>query len=119
MVGQWSKFVRSGYYRIDSTTEPQGGVYVTAFQDTSSGTLVIVAVNSNGSNTSQTFSVTNAPPFSTLTPYVTSASLSLSPQAAVSLSGDEFTYTLPSGSVTTFVGSSSVQPPVGLTAQAH
>jgi glucuronoarabinoxylan endo-1,4-beta-xylanase len=94
-------------------------VYVTAFQNTSSGTLVIVAVNTNGSNTSQSFSVTNAPPFSALTPYVTSASLSLSAQAAVSPSANEFTYTLPAESVTTFVGSSSVQPPVGLTAQAH
>lgn len=119
MVGQWSKFVRSGYYRIDSTTSPQAGVYVTAFQSTPSGTLVIVAVNSNGSNTSQSFTVTNAPLFSTLTPYVTSASLSLAAQTAVPLSGNEFTYTLPSGSVTTFVGSSTMQPPTALTAQAH
>ncbi len=118
-IGQWSKFVRSGYYRIDSTTNPQSGVYVTAFQSTSSGTLVVVAVNTNGSNTSQSFTLTNAPPFSTVTPYETSASLSLSAQAAVSLSSNAFTYTLPSGSVTTFVGSSTVQPPVGLTAQAH
>jgi glucuronoarabinoxylan endo-1,4-beta-xylanase len=119
MVGQWSKFVRDGYYRIDSTTNPQPGVYVTAFQSTPSGTLVIVAVNTNGSNTPQSFTVTNAPTFSTVDPYVTSASLSLSAQATVSLSANAFTYTLPLDSVTTFVGSSTVQPPIGLTAQAH
>jgi O-glycosyl hydrolase len=118
-IGNWSKFVRNGYYRIDSTKNPQAGVYVTAFQSASSGTLVIVAVNTNGSNTSQSFAVTNAPTFSTVDPYVTSASLSLSAQAAVSLSGNEFTYTLPSESVTTFLGSSSMQPPTELTAKAH
>jgi glucuronoarabinoxylan endo-1,4-beta-xylanase len=119
MVGQWSKFVRNGYYRVDSTTNPQPGVYVTAFQSTPSDTLVIVAVNTNGSNTPQSFKVTDAPTFSTMTPYVTSASLSLSAQAAVSLSANTFTYTLPLESVTTFVGSSTMQPPTGLTAQAH
>jgi glucuronoarabinoxylan endo-1,4-beta-xylanase len=118
-VGNWSKFVRSGYYRIDSTTNPQPGVYVTAFQNTPSGTLVIVAVNTNGSNTSQSFTVTNAPSFSTVTPYVTSANLSLSAQATASLSSNEFTYALPAGSVTTFVGSSTLQPPTGLTAKAY
>lgn len=118
-IGNWSKFVRTGYYRIDSTTNPQPGVYVTAFQSAPSGTLVIVAVNATESNTSQTFAVTNAPTFSAVDPYVTSASLSLSAQAAVSLSGNEFTYTLPSGSVTTFVGSSTMQPPTALTAKAH
>ena len=118
-VGQWSKFVRNGYYRIGSTTNPQAGVYVTAFQSKPSGILVIVAVNTNGSDTPQSFAVTNAPTFSTLTPYVTSASLSLSAQAFVLPSANEFTYSLAPGSVTTFVGSSTLLPPTGLTATAH
>ena len=103
-VGNWSKFVRSGYYRIDSTTNPQGNVYVSAFQDTPSGHLVIVALNSGGSSVSQTFSITNAPAFTSLIPYITSTSLNLVAQSTLTVSGNAFTYTLPAQSVTTFVG---------------
>jgi glucuronoarabinoxylan endo-1,4-beta-xylanase len=104
VVGNWSKFVRSGYYRIDSTVNPQSGVYITAFQNTATGALVIVAVNTNGSTAAQNFSVTNAPNFTSVTPYVTSSSLNLAAQSSVSVSSNAFSYTLPADSVTTFVG---------------
>jgi O-glycosyl hydrolase len=111
-IGNWSKFVRSGYSRIDATTNPQAGVYVTAFQNTSTGSLVIVAINNNSSSAGQTFAISNAPSFSTVTPYVTSASLHLAAQSAVSVSSQSFSYTLPASSVTTFVGLSGGVTPV-------
>jgi glucuronoarabinoxylan endo-1,4-beta-xylanase len=110
-VGNWSKFVRSGYYRIDATANPQSGVYITAFQNAVAGNIVIVAVNSNSSTKSQTLAITNAPTFSSLTPYVTSASLNLAAQSAATLTGNSFTYTLPASSVTSFVGIGATSGP--------
>lgn len=109
-MGNWARFVRPGYHRIDATDNPQNGVYVSAFQDTQSGALVIVAINKGGSNISQTFSVANGPDFTSVTPWTTSANLTLEQQSAISASANSFTYTLPASSVTTFVGSASTGP---------
>ena len=110
VFGQYSKFVRPGYYRIDATHTPQSGVTVSAFQNKSTNTLVIIATNYTGSAVSQTFNLTNAPTFSTMTPTTTSASLHLATQSNLSVSGNSFTYTLPANSVTTFVSSGSAPP---------
>jgi glucuronoarabinoxylan endo-1,4-beta-xylanase len=117
MLGQYAKFVRPGYYRIDATHQPQQGVSISAYRDTGTNTIVIVATNYNNSSVSQQFSLTNAPQFSSVTPTTTSASLSLAAQASVSVSKDAFTYTLPANSITTFVGKSAAgpSPPVNLT----
>lgn len=111
VLGQYSKFVRPGYSRIDATHLPQMGVSVSAFRSADANTLAIVATNYTVSPLSQTFSLTNAPTLSTVTPTTTSASLSLAEQPKVSLSGNSFTYTLPANSITTFVGSASTPPP--------
>ena len=108
VLAQYSKFVRPGCYRIDATRQPQSGVSVSAYQNTATSTLVIIATNYTGSAVSQTFAITNAPTFSTLTPTITSASLNLATQSNVSVSGNSFTYTLPADSITTFVGSASI-----------
>jgi glucuronoarabinoxylan endo-1,4-beta-xylanase len=105
LLGQYSKFVRPGYYRIDATHLPQSGVSVSAYQNTSTGSLVIIATNYTGSAVSQQFNIINAPTFSSVTPTITSASLSLATQSSVSVSFNSFTYTLPADSITTFVGS--------------
>ncbi len=111
MLGQYSKFVRPGYYRIDATHLPQTGVSVSAYQNKSTNTLAIIATNYTGSAVSQTFNLTNAPTFAALTPTITSGSLSLAAQSNVSLSAKSFTYTLPARSITTFVGTASTPPP--------
>ena len=115
VLGQYAKFVRPGYYRIDATHLPQSGVSVSAYQNTGTNALVIIATNYTGSSVSQTFNLTNAPTFSTLTPTITSSSLSLVAQSSVSVSGNSFTYTLPAQSITTFVGSTLIPlPPTNL-----
>lgn len=105
MMGQYSKFVRPGYYRIDATHLPNSNVSVSAYQNTATKTLVVIATNYSSSAVSQTFTLTNAPAFSTLTPTITSASLNLAQQASISVSSNSFTYTLPADSIATFVGS--------------
>lgn len=102
VIGQWSKFVRPGWYRIGVSTH-FGGPQITAFKDPENQSFAIVAVNSSGRSVSETFSLNG---FSTnsITPWITSASLSLAAQAPISVSGTSFTYTLPASSVTTFSG---------------
>jgi glucuronoarabinoxylan endo-1,4-beta-xylanase len=107
ILGQYSKFVRPGYYRIDATHLPQSGVSVSAYKNTGTNALVIIATNYTGSPVSQQFALTNAPSFSAVTPTTTSASLSLAQQAQVSVSNGSFTYTLPANSITTFVSSAA------------
>ena len=111
VLGQYSKFVRPGYRRLDATHVPQTGVSVSAFQNATTNTVVIIATNYTGSSLSQTFDLTNAPQFSTMTPTVTSASARLAAQPNVSLSSNSFSYTLPANSITTFVGGASIPPP--------
>jgi glucuronoarabinoxylan endo-1,4-beta-xylanase len=106
VMGQYAKFVRPGYYRIDATRSPQSGVSVSAYQNKSNGMLVIVATNYTSSAISQAFNLANAPTFNSVTPTQTSATNSLTPLTSVTVSGNSFTYSLPAQSVTTFVGSS-------------
>jgi glucuronoarabinoxylan endo-1,4-beta-xylanase len=103
MLGQYSKFVRPGYHRISATHLPEPEVSVSAYKDTATDNLVIIATNYGESAVSQEFDITNAPSFSSLTPWITSATLSLAQQASVSVSSNSFTYTLPAQSITTFV----------------
>lgn len=104
MLGQYSKFVRPGYYRIDATHAPQSNVTISCYQNTSTTTLVCVAENYSSSSISQTFNLINAPTFTTVTPTITSSSQNLATQSPVSVSSNSFTYPLPAQSVTTFVG---------------
>src|SRR5208282_6861965 len=62
----------------------------------------------------------NFPTVSSVTPWITSATMSLSNQTPVTVSSSSFTYTLPAMSVVTFVGQGianapSVTTTVGLT----
>jgi hypothetical protein len=70
----------------------------------------MVAVNNNGVSINQTFNLTNFSAAS-LTPWITSASLSLAAQSPVTMTGSSFTYTLPAMSVVTFVGQQSTGLP--------
>ena len=103
VLGQYSEFVRPGYYRIDATHLPQTGVSVSAYQNPATSTLVIIATNYTDSALSQTFNLANAPIFSSVTPTVTSATQSFATLSSVSVSGNSFSYTLPAQSITTFV----------------
>jgi glucuronoarabinoxylan endo-1,4-beta-xylanase len=102
VMGNWSRWVRPGYYRIDITANPQAGIYLTAFKDPSTSQIVIVATNSNSSSTSQGFSISSTTNYSTTTPYLTDASNDLAAQMPISLTGNSFSAKLAADSVTTF-----------------
>lgn len=114
-IGNYSKFVRPGFYRIDATATPQTGVSVSAYKNSTTGALVIVVINQNSSNVSQSFALNGTMVYH-LTPWITSASLDLAPQSTLNTNGSSFTYTLPGSSVTSFVGNTTAAPPAGLAA---
>ncbi len=100
-LGNWSKFVRPGYVRVD-TTGAMSGVSLTAFTS-SDGHVVIVAINVNGSDVIANIGVSglNMP---SMTPWVTDATRDLVAQAPVYARGNVATVTLPASSVTSLVG---------------
>jgi glucuronoarabinoxylan endo-1,4-beta-xylanase len=125
VLGNWSKFVRPGWVRIDSTPNPQSGVYISAFKDPVSGSFAIVAVNQNSSDVTVDFSLSEFPSVSSVTPTVTSATDDLADQASATVSGGAFSYSLPATSVVTFhrVASANASKgpaaPTGLAAIVH
>ena len=103
VVGNFSRFVRPNYYRIGVTNT--GTVLVSAYQDTNSGNFAVVAINADPSNSiDQTFTFPNAAISGPVTPWITSATLSLSQQVPIVMNGSFFTYQMPPLSVVTFVG---------------
>lgn len=108
-MGQFSRFVRPNFYRIDANTT--GTALISAFNDAGSGRFAIIAINTNASTSIiQTFNLANFPSVSSVTPWITSAAMSLSNQTTVAVSGGSFSYTLPALSVVTFVGQAASAP---------
>jgi uncharacterized protein (TIGR03437 family) len=100
-LGNFSRFIRPGGFRVAADYVPTAGVFTSAFQ--SGADFVIVAINDNNQDTTQSF---NAAGFtgSTMTPYRTSADENLAQLDAVPVISSQFTANLRAKSVTTFVG---------------
>jgi glucuronoarabinoxylan endo-1,4-beta-xylanase len=99
-VAQYSKFVRPGYVRANAAASPVSGVLVSAYSG--NGHYVIVAINNNATSESLNFEISNAS-VSSMTPYQTTAASAVAQQAAVTVTGNAFVYSLPAQSITTFV----------------
>jgi glucuronoarabinoxylan endo-1,4-beta-xylanase len=105
-IGNFSKFVRPGYVRVDVTGAPTPSgtaPLVVAFANPADGTVAIVVVNGGGAQQVSFFVSGTAWPAS-VTPYVTSASSKLAAGTAITLTGARFSASLGAQSVTTFVG---------------
>jgi glucuronoarabinoxylan endo-1,4-beta-xylanase len=100
--GNFTRFVRPGYTRVDITGEIPQDVLLTAF--TGNGNVVIVAINRSSSSVDVPITIAGGTAPSSLTPHLTSANADLAPQSPVSVSNATFTAALPGTSVTTFVG---------------
>jgi glucuronoarabinoxylan endo-1,4-beta-xylanase len=105
-VGNYSRFVRPGYYRIDVSND-NPITSISAYKDTNSGNFAIVAVNPDPVTVTQIFNLANFTA-SSVTPWITSSNLSLASQSAVNVTNASFTYALPAMSVVTFVGQDEV-----------
>lgn len=98
-LGNFAKFVRPGMVRIGATASPATDILVSAYRDDSQ--LSIVAINASSQPRTQKFWVEGAQ-LGQVVPWVTSDSLSLAKQAALT-GTDNFSYALPAKSVVTFV----------------
>jgi O-glycosyl hydrolase len=107
--GQFSRFVRPNFFRINATSS-QLSALISAYKDTNSAAFAIVIVNTNAAtDVIQTFTLTNFAAAS-VTPWITSATLSLAPQTPVNVVNSSFTYDVPAMSVVTFVGQGNTPP---------
>jgi glucuronoarabinoxylan endo-1,4-beta-xylanase len=104
VLGQFAKFIRPGYYRIDATATPATNVYVSAYKGDNK--VVIVAVNTGTSAVSQKFTIQNGA-ISSVTPYTTDNTRNLVTGSNITVSANSFTAQLPAQSITTFVGNLS------------
>jgi glucuronoarabinoxylan endo-1,4-beta-xylanase len=110
VMAQWSRFVRTNYFRIGATNNTSAAV--SAYKDSSSTAFAIVAINTNATaSINQTFILTNFTAAS-VTPWITSGTLSLAAQTAVAVSNASFTCNLPAMSVVTFVGQGNTPPAI-------
>lgn len=98
-MAQFARFIRPGYVRVDVQSSTSS-VYVSAYSG--NGHSVIVAVNMNSTAVNQPFTIQNQA-LTSLVPYQTTASSTVAQESSVSVSGGQFTYTLPAQSITTFV----------------
>jgi glucuronoarabinoxylan endo-1,4-beta-xylanase len=112
VLGNWSKFVRPGFFRVEATAQPQRGVRVTAFRDPSSEKLVIVASNHLFDDKEQTFTFSGGG-VSELARFVTTDDAPLAESEPIGVSDGVFTAVLPALSVTTLVGEVSKNGPEG------
>jgi len=101
VMGNYSRFVRPGYYRIGVSNN--AFTAVSAYKNTNSGSFAIVAINFASTTVTQVFNLTN---FTTglVTPWITSSDLSLASQSPIVLTNASFSYALPALSVVTFAG---------------
>jgi glucuronoarabinoxylan endo-1,4-beta-xylanase len=104
VIGQFSKWVRPGFVRVDATYAPQAGVNVVAFKGTN---YVIVAENSNTSSQSVTFTCSNAT-IPSVNKYTSSQTKNGASDGLITATGNSFTTTLDAQSVTTFVSTNTV-----------
>jgi glucuronoarabinoxylan endo-1,4-beta-xylanase len=105
VMGNFSKFIRPGSYRIAATTASGGstqGVLTTAYRNATAGTLIIVAINPTTQIVRQPITLADLH-VDAVTPWVTSETLDLVAQTPLT-GGTTFTDDLPPQSVTTFVG---------------
>ncbi len=101
VIGQFAKYVRPGYYRVDATETPATNVSVSAYAGADS--VVIVAINTGTSAVSQNFSIQNAT-VAQFSSWNTTANTNMAAGSAATVTGGSFTASLPAQSITTFVG---------------
>jgi glucuronoarabinoxylan endo-1,4-beta-xylanase len=99
-MAQFSRFVRPGYFRYNATATPVTGVYLSAYGG--NGHEVIVAINSTSAAVTLPILIANQT-VTSMTPYQTTSSSSVSPLSPVTVTNNQFSASLPAMSITTYV----------------
>ena len=102
VMSQYARFVRPGYHRIKSHPTPQRNVFVSAYRDSSSSRVVVVALNTGSLPLEQMFSLSGGSMTYFLS-YTTSQSRNCAQGSSFAVMNGSFVATLDSSSITTFV----------------
>jgi len=102
-MGQYSRFIRPGWYRIDSDTSPRSSVYSTAYRNPKTNEIAIVIINERFSAYTAALELTGAE-FDQLDIWRTSNNETLKPIGRQRVSRNTAVVILPSMSITTLYG---------------
>ncbi len=103
IMSQYSKFIRPGYYRVESTLVPSANIYTTVFTNDTS--VVIVVVNKNTTGITLNFAPANQiDNVSSYSIYTSSKFKNVNYDGVVSVNSNVFSVTFDAESVTTLVG---------------
>lgn len=109
-IGNYSRFIRPGYVRIDTKSNPTANVFVTAYKDNSTGKFAIVAINNGDQEQTISFNLNEFPNFKAIIPYRTSKRENLAKLDQIPISKNSFKALLKVKSVTTFVAAENELP---------
>jgi len=99
--GNFTKFIRPGYKRVEVTGKVPENVLLSAYSGT--GTVVVVAINKGSAEVKVPITIAGGTAPASCTPTVTSANDNLKSGTAVTVSDGVLTAELPATTVTTFV----------------
>jgi O-glycosyl hydrolase len=102
-MGQYSRFIRPGWRRIEATPSPAYGIYASAYRNPQSDEIAVVMINDTNITITITVSLEDAA-FRSLKAWRTSAKEKLGSQGTQSLSRGAADVTLPPKSITTYYG---------------
>jgi glucuronoarabinoxylan endo-1,4-beta-xylanase len=118
VMSQFARFIRPGYLRVQCDDNPQSDVFASAYRDSTSSTVVIVAINTSSQIKNQTFVFQNGD-VERLRPFVTSETKNCSRGSSILVANDSLNVTLDGESITTFVSGDiaivNVEDPVSFT----
>ena len=100
-LGNFSRFVRPGWTRIDVSGVIDAHTFATAYQGPA-GSFAIVVINDSGGSLPFAATLANAH-VTSVTPWATTTTAGLTSQASIPVSANQLSATVPYG-VTTFVG---------------
>ncbi|MBN2509683.1 MAG: hypothetical protein JXB03_05375 [Spirochaetales bacterium] len=108
VLGQYSRFIRPGWFRVGTTASPQDNVYTSAYKSPDAAEMAIVLINASSEPRTTGVNVAGITKFTSIGAWRTSAAEDLAQVdaggASDALSGSEFTVSLPAKSVTTLYG---------------
>jgi glucuronoarabinoxylan endo-1,4-beta-xylanase len=102
VMSQFARFIRPGYLRVQCDDNPQSDVFVSAYRDSTSSKVIIVAMNTSSQAKNQTFTFKNGI-VEIVRPFITSETKNCSREGYILVTNDSLNVTLERESITTFV----------------
>jgi glucuronoarabinoxylan endo-1,4-beta-xylanase len=100
VISQFARFIKPGSIRLGTSSNSRSDVLISAYKN--GNKKIIVAINIGAYNVNQKFIVQDAT-INEVVPYITTGSKNAEQATKITASDNNFTYTLPSNSIVTFV----------------